>query len=112
MGELFSLRGQLNHRFLGYGLDGNAAGHGGTTFVQLEHTLPSLPDFPAGFSLRGFKPAHRPALLLQVNERLPATFGLQPIEVGMGLAELGVQDGPGRVGNFTGGIVGPRGVFD
>jgi len=78
----------------------------------LQHALEGIPDFPAQLALRGFETAHRAALLLQVGQRLQTVFGLELIQVGVGLAELGVHGGPSRVGNFAGGIVGHGGVFD
>jgi hypothetical protein len=62
--------------------------------------------------LRDFKATHGPALVLQVGQRLQTVFGLEPIQVGVGLTELGVHRGPSRVGNFAGGIVRHGGVFD
>src|ERR1035441_1242391 len=89
-------RGQFDHWLLSYGLDGNLAGRGGATFLQLQHALPNVPDFLAQFSMCGCESAHGPALLLQVGQRLQAVFSLESIPVGVGLTELGVQGGPGR----------------
>ena len=76
---MFSFRGQFDHRFLPYGLDGNSSGHGDAAILQLQHALPSTPDFLAQFSLCGFETAHRPALVFQIGQRLQTVLGLQSI---------------------------------
>ena len=91
---------------------GTSAGYGGSTFLQLQHALPGIPDFLAQLSLGGFETTHGPALVLQVGQRLQTVFGLESVQVSLGLTELGVHRGPSRVGNFAGGIVGHGGVFD
>src|ERR1039458_3230620 len=62
--------------------------------------------------LGDFETAHGPALVLQIGQRLQTVFGLESIQASLGLAELGIQGGPSRVGNFAGGVIGHRGVLD
>jgi DNA replication protein DnaC len=59
----------------------------------LQDAPPGPPDVPAQLSLCGFETAPGPALLLQVRQCLQPVFGLELVEVGVGLAELGVHSG-------------------
>jgi len=109
---MLSLRSQLHHRLLTQALDGHAPGHGGATFLQLLDTLPGHADFPAQLALCDLEPAHGAALLFEIGEGLQAVFGLEPIQLGVGLAQLSVNGRPCWVGHFAVRIIGHRGIFD
>ena len=53
-----------------------------------------------------FETAHGRTLEFGIGQGLQPVFGLEPIQMGVGLAELGVHLGPGRIGHLAGRIVG------
>jgi len=109
---MFAFRGQFDNRFVHHRLDWDSPRCARATLFQLLDALPSPPDFLAQLTVGGLEAPHRPALLLQVGQRLQTVFGLESIQLGVSLTEAGVQGGPGRVGNFARGVIRHRVVFD
>lgn len=84
----------------------------GAAFLQLLHALPSTADFLAELALRNLEPAQGATPLFQIGKGLQAVFGLESIQLGLGLAQLGVESRPDRVGHFALRIIGHRRIFD